>query len=147
MPASVSADTATMPGASTAAAAPPGSSSAETAVSPGTAIVVTAHEAPRRPPLQLRVGEQVEVGQRDSVWPEFAFVTGLHGSGWVPVRHVSRPAGRATVTHDYDTTQLSTVVGEQLEVLEEDAQSGWLWGRSARDREGWVPIKTVRRGP
>lgn len=40
---------------------------------------------PNRPPLHLAVGEQVQVGQHDTQWPEFVFVTTSHGTGWVPL--------------------------------------------------------------
>jgi hypothetical protein len=106
----------------------------------------TAHEIPERPPLQLNVGDEVQVGDRDSEWPEFVFVTAAHGSGWVPARHLSQPSGRAVVRTAYDTTELATQVGEVLDVVVEDLVSGWLWCRSSIAREGWVPIKTVEEG-
>jgi hypothetical protein len=43
----------------------------------------------------------------------------------------------------YDTTELSTQVGDVLEVVAEDLISGWLWCRSRDGREGWAPIKTL----
>lgn len=106
----------------------------------------TAHEIPDRPPLQLTVGEEVQVGDRDTEWPEFVFITARHGTGWVPARHLSRPSEPAVVQTTYNTTELSTRVGEVLEVVAEDPVSGWLWCRSLRGggrQQGWVPIRTV----
>ena len=67
----------------------------------------TAHNIPRRPPLRLTVGEAVQVGDRDTEWPEFVFVTASHGTGWgaseasVPaVGHSHRAEG---VRHDRTT--------------------------------------------
>jgi len=102
-----------------------------------------AHQIPERPPLQLAVGEPVEVGARDTTWPAFVFVTTDHGSGWVPARHLSRPSGPARVLAAYDTSELPTMDGETLDVLVEDRASGWLWCRSMSGREGWVPVTTV----
>ena len=85
----------------------------------------------------------MDVGERDTEWPEFVFVTASHGSGWVPARHLSASSGTAVVTTAYDTTELPTHIGEILEVVTEDLTSGWLWCRSAEGREGWVPVKTV----
>lgn len=105
------------------------------------AFATTAHEIPDRAPLD--VGDEVEVGERDSEWPAFAFVTASHGSGWVPARHLSRSSGVAQVVTPYDTTELPTEAGEMLDVLAEDLESGWMWCRASDGREGWVPAKTL----
>lgn len=110
-------------------------------------MATTAHAIPERPPVRLTVGDDVRVGERDDTWPEFVFVTADHGSGWVPARHLSADAGRAVVRVPYDTTELPTHLGEVLEVLEEDPESGWLWCRAGTGREGWVPISTVTDHP
>lgn len=102
-----------------------------------------AHVIPDRPPLRLAVGQQVQAGDRDSEWTEFVFVTAADGTGWVPARHLSTSSGAAVVQAPYDTTELSTEVGEVLEVLARDLESGWLWCRSRTGNEGWVPVKTL----
>ena len=104
-----------------------------------------AHEISERPPILLAVGQQVDVGERDTEWPEFVFVTAAHGSGWVPARHLSAASGTAVVVTAYDTTELPTRVGEVVEVVAEDLPSGWLWCRSGEGREGWVPVKTLEQ--
>lgn len=83
------------------------------------------------------------VGDRDSDWPAFVFVTTEAGSGWVPERHLDRQGSSAVVTEAYDTTELPTEEGQQLEVLCEDVASGWLWCRADDGREGWVPERTL----
>lgn len=102
-----------------------------------------AHEIPDRPPIQVSVGERVDVGERDTQWPEFVFVTTAQGSGWVPARHLSGTSDNAVVRTGYDTTELPTHVGEVLDVVAEDLASGWLWCRSREGREGWVPLTTL----
>lgn len=102
----------------------------------------TAHEIPDRPPLRLTIGDEVHVGERDTEWPEFVFVTTSNGTGWVPARHLSRPSGPAIVETAYDTTELPTRVGEVLEVVAEVVDSGWLWCRSSGE-QGWVPMSTL----
>lgn len=106
-------------------------------------IVTSAHTIPDRPPLLLRVGDVVRVGERDSHWPAFVLVTTKRGSGWVPARHLSTHHGSGTVVHPYDTTEIPTEIGDILDVLVEDIESGWLWCRAASGDEGWVPIETV----
>jgi hypothetical protein len=52
-------------------------------------VARTAHRIPERPPLQVDVGDEVEVvGERDAEWPAFVFVSTAGGSGWVPVKTV-----------------------------------------------------------
>jgi hypothetical protein len=106
-------------------------------------VARSAHEIPERAPIQLGVGEEVEVGERDDEWPAFVFVSSQRGSGWVPERHLERQGSAALVTVAYDTTELPTSEGEQLEVLREDLLSGWAWCRAKTGREGWVPLKTL----
>ena len=93
------------------------------------AIARIGHAIPERLPLRLAVGQRVRVGDRDSEWPEFVFVTARDGTGWVPARHLSASTGPAVVQTRYDTTELPTDLGEELEVVAEDLESGWLWGR------------------
>jgi hypothetical protein len=89
------------------------------------------------------VGDRVNVGERDSEWPAFVFVTTQKGSGWVPERHLDRQGAGAVVTEAYDTTELRTQEGEELEVLDEDLTSGWIWCRAKNGREGWVPQRAL----
>lgn len=108
-----------------------------------TVRATVAHTIPDRPPMRVAVGDEVTVGERDTQWPAFVFVTARHGSGWVPERFLSRRAGSALVRVAYDTTELPTAVGDRLRVIAEDLDSGWLWCRSENGREGWVPVNTV----
>jgi len=108
-------------------------------------VAKSSHEIPDRLPLQLVAGERVDAGERSREWREFVFVTAAGGTGWVPVRCLSGSKGTVTVRTAYDTTELATSAGEQLEVITEDIRSGWLWCRSREGREGWVPLNTLDR--
>lgn len=104
------------------------------------------HRIPERAPLRVETGDVVTVGERDETWPELVFVLTPEGSGRVPARHLSLHGdGTARVVAAYDTTELPTEAGEELEVVEEDLASGWLWCRAATGREGWVPVTTLVR--
>jgi hypothetical protein len=104
---------------------------------------VSAHEIADRAPIRMGPGDRVTIGKRDPDWPAFVFVTTPTGSGWVPSRHLSADAGEAEVLTGYDTTELPTAVGQVLEVVERDDESGWLWCRAEGVREGWVPVRTL----
>lgn len=106
-------------------------------------VARSGHEIPDRPPIRLEIGDRVTVSERDSDWPAFVFVSGPKGSGWVPERHLDCRGATAIVTEGYDTTELPTEEGEELEVLQEDLTSGWLWCRAGNGREGWVPQRTL----
>jgi hypothetical protein len=75
----------------------------------------------------------------------FVLVTTDRGSGWVPERHLDRDGSVAVVNEAYDTTELPTHAGQELEALFEDRLSGWMWCRAEDGREGWVPEKTLSR--
>jgi hypothetical protein len=107
-------------------------------------VAITAHEISKRAPIRVVAGDQVEVGERDTDWPEFVFVTAEHGAGWVPARHLSTDSGHATVIEPYETTELPVQPGQVVQVLEEDLESGWVWCRDDSRREGWVPMRAVR---
>ncbi|HEV8624318.1 MAG TPA: SH3 domain-containing protein [Acidimicrobiia bacterium] len=105
--------------------------------------VHTAHVIPERAPIRVGIGEEVQIGERDSDWPEFVFVTADGGSGWVPARHLDIEGDRGVVHTPYDTTELPTNVGDVLDVVVEDEQSGWVWCQAASGDQGWVPLRTV----
>jgi hypothetical protein len=93
--------------------------------------------------LVLEPGDIVQVGERDTEWPAFVFVTALHGSGWVPARHIDIDGSVGVVRAAYDTTELPAASGESVEVVEDDPESGWSWCRNADGREGWIPHRVL----
>jgi hypothetical protein len=106
-----------------------------------------AHVIPERPPIQVLPGHRVRVGQADTQWPAFVFVTTDDGSGWVPERYLDTTCDPAVVTTGYDTAELATTVGEELTLIKRDNPSGWAWVGNAAGREGWVPLRTVEPIP
>jgi len=106
-------------------------------------VAAEPHTVSERPPIRVAAGDVVEVGDRDTDWPAFVFVTAANGAGWVPSRYLSADAGRALVVTPYDTTELATEAGQVLELVERDDESGWHWCRAADGREGWVPTRTL----
>jgi hypothetical protein len=96
------------------------------------------------PPLKVRPNQVVEVGERSDEWPAFVLVTTTDAKvGWIPSR-LLRIYGRAgEVLADYDTTTLDPVVGEELSVISEDVEGGWLWCEDSQSRLGWFPRSHV----
>ena len=107
------------------------------------ACAVADHRIPERAPLQVAAGERVMVGERDTEWPAFVFVTSPQGEGWVPARHLAGDSGNVTVLTAYDTTELPVDVGDEVDVLERDDLSGWWWCRNEAGEAGWVPVSVL----
>jgi len=106
-------------------------------------VLTADHAIPARAPLVVRPGEVVQVGDRDTEWPAFVFVTTAHGTGWVPARHIDVDGPSGVVRVGYDTTELPAEAGEVVEVVEDDPESGWAWCRNADGRAGWIPHRVL----
>src|SRR5260370_20064117 len=106
---------------------------------------MTSHQISERPPLRVEPGQRVHVGERDTKWPAFVFVTADDGAGWVPSRYLDAESGDAesgdaesgdaesgdaesgdaesgdaTAVVRYGTPELPTPAGEALSVLGRD---------------------------
>ncbi|WP_051426132.1 SH3 domain-containing protein [Jiangella gansuensis] len=86
----------------------------------------------------------MRVGEHDTTWPAFVFVTFEGGSGCVPERHLDAARPVATVLRGYTTQELPAVAGAEVTVLEDDPESGWSWCEDAEGRTGWVPHSCFR---
>ncbi len=106
-------------------------------------VLTAEHEIPGRAPLTIRPGDVVQVGDRDTEWPAFVFVTASLGTGWVPARHIDIDGSNGTVRVAYDTTELPAVAGESVDVIEDDPESGWSWCRNSDGREGRIPHRVL----
>ncbi|MBF9035307.1 peptide-binding protein [Rhodobacterales bacterium HKCCE2091] len=79
-------------------------------------------------------GETVTPGRLDDEYPGWRWVTNAAGlGGWVPADLLDG----ATVTADFDTTELSAAEGEAVTPLE--TRLGWIRALAADGREGWIP--------
>ncbi|WP_084104043.1 SH3 domain-containing protein [Demequina sp. NBRC 110056] len=105
--------------------------------------IVADHEIPERAALRIEPGDVVEVGDRDTEWPAFTFVSADAGAGWVPERHLSAARPRAVVQVAYDTQELAVAAGDEVEIVSDDAASGWSWCRGPAGDEGWVPHRCL----
>ena len=106
-------------------------------------ILMSDHDIPDRAPLLLAPGDVIQVGEHDTEWPAFVFVTSPRGTGWVPSRHLDIEGADGVVRVGYDTTELAGGAGELVDVLREDPASGWSWCRNAHGEEGWIPDRVL----
>lgn len=110
---------------------------------PGQTVrVIKAYHTPFPDPLIIKAGDKLDLSDRESGWPGWIWCTTSAGqSGWVPAAYVE-PMGRLGLARrDYDATELSAEVGEELTVGNEE--SGWLWCADRLGRSGWIPVENV----
>ena len=105
--------------------------------------LVDDHDVSGRAPLSIAPGDEVVVGERDTEWPAFVFVTHASGSGWVPARYIDVQGTSGSVITGYDTTELPAKAGAIVEIVRDDPESGWAWCRDGDGREGWVPHRLL----
>jgi Variant SH3 domain len=127
---------------------PQGTSSSS---SPRAVSVVKAYTSAYPNPLILRAGDTLDFDPDDKLnserhknqWPEWLWCTTQDGTkGWVPENYVRVEENTCVLLRDYNATELTVSEGEQLLVQFEE--SGWLWCRTARGLEGWVPKENIK---
>jgi len=107
-----------------------------------TCRVISDYQSAYPDPLIVKDGETVTVGRNDTKWPGFVWCTLSSGkSGWMPERYLDRNGDTGIVNRDYNATELSVGVGEELSI--HYAESGWAWCTYQNGQQGWVPLKNV----
>lgn len=111
---------------------------------PQPAIAIADHQPFDPEPLRAKRGERLQLVRRDENNPDFAgwwWCTNATGKGgFVPDTFMTIDGNVATLTRDYDATELEVKAGDTLDVVEE--HNGWLWVRAASG-QGWVPKRNV----
>jgi hypothetical protein len=104
--------------------------------------VIAEHHASFPYSLVLRAGDTVTVSERrESGWIWCMNDDGV--GAWIPETYLKQEDRRATVLADYDSTELSTKIGEELSCLNEE--SGWIWCVNQAGQQGWVPAAKVKK--
>jgi hypothetical protein len=99
------------------------------------------------PPLQVHPGDQVDVGEQSDEWPAFILITTNEAKrGWIPARLLQISSTTGRVLGEYDTTSLDPAIGDELAVISEDLEGGWLWCRDSQSHLGWFPRSHVEPG-
>jgi hypothetical protein len=96
------------------------------------------------PPLKVRPGDVVTVGEQSDEWPAFRLATTRDRRvGWIPSRILRIEGETGHVLADYDTVSLDPNVGDDLTVITEDVEGGWFWCQDSQSRLGWFPKSHV----
>jgi hypothetical protein len=98
-----------------------------------------------RAPLALETGDKVRVGQKDTEWPGWIWVTTIDGRGsYVPEDVISpNPDGTANTIRPFQARDLSVKKGDTVTSLHE--VKGWHWCRAASGEEGWLPAFLLKQ--
>jgi hypothetical protein len=104
--------------------------------------VIKAHEASFPNPVRTRKGDVLAAEERKTLWEGWLLCTNQQGGEvWVPKNFVDWQGNTAVMQRDYDSTELTVTVGEEL-VGEEEA-AGWVWVTNQAGESGWVPLDNL----
>ncbi|EQD53323.1 SH3 domain-containing protein, partial [mine drainage metagenome] len=115
---------------------------------PGTRVRVTRVLPPSTrltdPPLVARPGAWVTVLERSDEWPRFLLVRTARGEvAWVPERILGAERPSTRVRRAFDSASLAPELGAELEVLDDDPETGWFRGRASDGSVGWYAAAYV----
>lgn len=108
-------------------------------------IVHTAHSSNYPKPISFQAGDRVELGIHDDEFPGWIRVTTHDGNqGWAPVQYLHKDdvGKNAIALQDYSARELNTKIGEQLILLYE--LNDWGWVENKHKETGWVPLTTIQ---
>ena len=104
--------------------------------------VIENYNSPYTDPWIITKDEILSIGQKESEWSGWIWCTNNSGeSRWVPENYLEIQGDTCKAKRDYNATELSVNVGEELTIEEEEAE--WYWVTNQQKKSGWVPIKNV----
>lgn len=109
------------------------------------ALVVSPHHSELLIPLILKKGDYIFGQEKETQWKGWLWCRyDAEIYGWVPKSYLKESQdkiGVFKVLQDYNATELTVQIGEQLIISYE--KSGWAWVRNKIGDEGWVPLKKL----
>jgi hypothetical protein len=105
--------------------------------------VVAAWEPADRPPLVLRPGDRVRVGEVSEEWPAFVWCERPGDTGGWVLAEVLGPVidGTASAVAPYSSAELAVRPGEV--VTSHHRGGGWCWCTRGSD-SGWLPERVLQ---
>ena len=105
--------------------------------------VIESYQTPFPNPIKISKGEILNIGKKESEWSGWIWcINGVGEMGWVPESYLEIYETNCKVLQDYDATELSVDVGQELIIKKEEA--GWIWATNQQGKSGWVPLKNVQ---
>ncbi|MCP4704695.1 MAG: hypothetical protein GY865_08805 [candidate division Zixibacteria bacterium] len=95
-------------------------------------------------PLILKKGERLKIGRKKTNYSGWIWCMDINGNGgWIPEKFVKITEDSCVMLVDYDATELTVLVGDELTILSEE--SGWVLCLNSNNQKGWVPLENVKR--
>ncbi|MFX0037508.1 MAG: SH3 domain-containing protein [Candidatus Hermodarchaeota archaeon] len=105
--------------------------------------VIENYESPYTESWTIVKGEILTVGEKDTEWMGWIWCTNKEGeSRWVPENYLEIHGNTGKANQDYNATELSVKIGEELIIKKEEAE--WFWVTNQQGQKGWVPIRNVQ---
>lgn len=114
-------------------------------VKPMVAMVTESYERTYKNPIKLKTGDSLKIEKRETNPDWFGWVYGVDNrgiGGWVSEKYLNESRQTAIALQDYDGTELTATIGEQLKVYYEEC--GWCWSRNKVGVKGWIPKKNLQ---
>jgi len=103
--------------------------------------VIKNHKTNYPNPISFKSGDIVSVGISDSKYKGWVRVTTSSGNvGWAPEQYINISANPALAICDYSANELTTKVGEILELIH--VLNEWAWVENSNGELGWIPCET-----
>ncbi len=104
--------------------------------------IIKDYESSNSNPIQVKRGEVVTPSKKDKDYPGWVWCATQDGkASWVPERILQIKNDNATVTEDYEATELSVKEGDVITTFQ--SESGWVWCEKENGEQGWVPLENI----
>ena len=106
--------------------------------------VIAKYQSPYSDPVIFSAGEELTIGEKESEWSGWLWCTNRGGkSRWVTETYIERKGDTGVMRCDYEATELSVNVGEELVLGKEE--SDWIWCTNQAGKSGWAPMDNVEK--
>lgn len=104
--------------------------------------VKKAHKASFNYSVVFKKGDKVKVGREDPDMPGWYWCENIDGVlSWIPEDYLNRNGTEGTITHNYDTTELTVKTEDTLEYVTK--VKFWTLCRTRDGKKGWVPTANL----
>ena len=95
-------------------------------------------------PISFKVGDILIIGRKDDEYKGWVRVTTCSGNeGWAPEQYFDLSKNSAVATANYSANELTTKVGETLELI--NTLNEWAWVKNSDGELGWIPYETTEQ--
>lgn len=105
--------------------------------------VIVEYTSPYTDPLKIQKGDRLQIGKKESEWPGWVWCMNTDGKErWIPKNYIDIQDNSGIMIKDYEATELSVAIGEELTIEKEE--SGWVWASNKEGKKGWIPLENIK---